>query len=152
MKIYRGNPLEMDIGPIPRGIKGVLLAAIVIIILFAVYTQTSNPLNAQLSQNPLSLSANDSTILHVNVTNPLRETIPSVSVSITTPGTKQLSIYPRTQTIQGLGPQEERALEFLVQPVDTKTNPFLPGTYRVDVSTKMNGKDYVTNVFVSVVK
>ncbi len=152
MKVYQNNPLDMDLGPLSGVAKPVLVGVVLVILALILTTQTFNPLHAELKKNPLSLSANDSTILEVLVTNPTNNTINSVVVSLTAPGSTQLSLYPEKQTIQTLGPQETRKLEYLISPIDSATNPFYPGTYRVDVSTKISEKNYQTSVFVSVEK
>lgn len=152
MKVYQNNPLDMDLGPLSGVAKPVLVGAVLVILALILTTQTFNPLHAELKKNPLSLSANDSTILEVLVTNPTNSTVNSVVVSLTAPGSTQLSLYPEKQTIQTLGPQETRKLEYLISPIDSTTNPFYPGTYRADVSTKISEKNYQTSVFVSIEK
>jgi hypothetical protein len=152
MKVYKSNPLDIDMGPLSGMIKPLLAGIVVVALVLLVTTQTSNVLHAQLMQNPLFLSQNDSTILSVLVTNPENVPVNNVVVSLYAPGSTQLSVYPAQQTIQTLGPQEVRKLEYLVSPVDSRTTPFLPGTYRVDVSTQINGKKYQTSVMVNVEK
>lgn len=152
MKIYKQNPLDLDLGPLSGIFKPVVAIVVVLVILLLLTTQTSGVLHARLVQNPISLSTNDSTMLYVVVVNPENSTVNNVVVSIAAPGSTQLSLYPAKQTIQTLGPQEERKLEFLISPVDASSTPFLPGTYRVDVSTQIAGKNYQTSVFVKVEK
>ena len=152
MKIYNQNPLDLNLGSL-QGIGKIILALLLIIGLFWILSGAASPvLQAQLLQNPLHLSANESTILNVQLTNPNSTSVFNVIENITTPGSSQLSVYPVKQTIPMLGPQETRKLEFVVLPVDTKTNPFLPGTYRVDVSTALNEQPYQISVFVQVEK
>ncbi len=152
MKIYHQNPLDMRIGPLPETGK-IILAIVIIATVFWIASGAATPvLNAQLEQNPLHLSTNDSTILQVLLTNPASTPQSNVKVTISTPGTTQLSVYPRTQTISRLGPQETRKLEFLIAPLNTPSNPFLPGTYRMDISTTLNNQTYLTSVFVNVEK
>ena len=152
MKVYTSNFLGMDLGPL-SGVAKPLLAIVVLAILVLVFTtQTFNALHAELKQNPLSLSANESTMLEVLVTNPTNGAVSNVIVSLAAPGSEQLSLYPEKQTIQTLGPQETRKLEFLISPIDSESEPFFPGTYRVDVSAKLGEKTYQTSVFVRVEK
>lgn len=152
MKVYQSNPLDIDLGPL-SGVAKPLLATVVLAILVLVFTmQTFNALHAELKQNPLSLSANDSTMLEVLVTNPANTSVSNIVVSLAAPGSEQLSLYPTQRTIQTLGPQETRKLEFLISPVDAASTPFFPGTYRVDVSAKIGEKTHQTSVFVRVEK
>lgn len=152
MKIYKKNPLDMDLGPLAGLVKPALIVLVLIVVFLVITTQTSNALHARLAQNPLSLSKNDSTMMYVVVLNPENVAVNNVVVSLNAPGSKQLSLYPTQQTIQTLGPQEERKLEFLVSPVDASTSPFLPGSYRIDISAKIGEKNYHTSVFVNVEK
>lgn len=152
MKIYKSNPLDMDLGPLSGMGKPILAGVVILAIILIASTQTPNVVDAQLMQNPLFLSQNDSTILSVRITNPENMAVSSVVVSLNAPGSTQLSVYPAKQTIQTLGPQETRRLEFLIAPIDAQQTPFLPGTYRVDVSTQINEKKYQTSVFVNVEK
>ncbi len=152
MKIYKQNPLDLDLGPLSGVIKPALVVLVLVLVVMIVSTQTNNVLRAQLGQNPLFLSKNDSTMMQVQVANPENVPVNNVVVSLNAPGSKQLSLYPAKQTIQTLGPQEIRKLEFLVSPVDASTTPFLPGSYRMDITTQIAGKSYSTSVFVNVEK
>lgn len=152
MKVYKSNPLDIDLGPLSGVAKPALVILVLAILALILTTQTFNALHAELKQNPLSLSANDSTMLEVLVTNPMNTSVSNVVVSLAAPGSEQLSLYPEKLTIQTLGPQETRKLEFLISPVDATSVPFYPGTYRVDVSAKIGEKTYQTSVFVRVEK
>lgn len=152
MKIYKQNPLDTDLGPLSGIIKPILVVLVLVLVVVIISTQTSNVLHAQLAQNPLFLSKNDSTIMNVLVTNPENAAVNNVIVSLRALGSTQLSLYPAQQAIQTLGPQETRKLEFLVSPLNADSSPFLPGTYRIDISTQISGKNYSTNVFVNVEK
>jgi len=152
MKVYKNNPFDMDLGPFSGAAKPVLVGIVLVILALILTTQTFNPLHAELKKNPLSLSANDSTILEVLVTNPTTTTLNNVVVSLSAPGSKQISLYPEKLSIPTLGPQETRKLEYLISPIDSTSYPFYPGTYRVDVITKISEKNYQTSVFVSVEK
>lgn len=152
MKIYKNNPLDVNLGPLSGLFKPAVAIVIVVVLVLLLTSQGNSALHARLVQNPISLTNNDSTMLYVGVVNPENTTVNNVVVSLTAPGSKQLSLYPAKQTIQTLGPQEERKLEFLISPIDAEATPFLPGTYRVDISTQIAGKNYQTSVFVSVEK
>ncbi len=153
MKVYKRNPLDMDLG----GIEGLLLPALgVLVVLFLAFLliggTNANVLSARLVQNPLSLSANDSTILQVHVYNPTAQMAQDMVVQVNAPSAPLLSISPKRQTIPFLGGDETRTLEFLVLPVDASGNPFTPGSYVITISTQLNGKPYDTQVQVNVVK
>ncbi len=152
MKIYKSNPLDLDLGPLSGIFKPAAAIVVVLVILLLLTTQANTVLHARLVQNPISLTNNDSTMLYVGVVNPENSTVNNVVVSLTAPGSTQLSLYPAKQTISTLGPQEERKLEFLISPIDAGSTPFLPGTYRVDITTQIAGKNYLTSVFVNVEK
>jgi uncharacterized membrane protein len=151
MKIYQKNILGMDITT-----DKLLLAIAVLLVIGLILVLGTNSLNttlsAHLTQNPASLSANDSSILQVTLTNPVNTPINNLTITAQTPGSTQLSVYPKKQTISTLGPQERREMEFLVVPIDTTNNPFLPGTYRIDLQTTIEGKSYTNSVFLTVEK
>lgn len=152
MKVYSNNFLGIDVGPASGMVKPLLVVLALLLVIGVLFTQNANVLHAQLGQNPLYLSQNDSTILSVLVSNPENTPVNNIVVSLNAPGSTQLSLYPAQQVIQTLGPQEIRKLEFLVSPIDAQQTPFLPGMYRVDVTTQINGKNYQTSVFVNVEK
>lgn len=153
MKVYKRNPLDLDLG----GLEGLLLPALgVLVVLFIVLLllggSTSGVISARLIHNPLSLSANDSTILQVQVFNPTSQMAQDMVVQVNAPSAPLLSITPKRQTIPFLGSNETRTLEFLVLPVDAASNPFTPGSYVITVSTQLHGKPYETQLQVQVVK
>ncbi len=141
-KIYRRNFLE-GIGVPPEVLGfGAALLAIAVILLVLVGIPGGNVVHAELLQNPISLEKNDSSVLHIKITNPLEETVTGVRVYVQTPGTTQLSVYPQEHVIQKLGPRETRELEFVVLPLDTGAAPFLPGEYKIDVMVELKGTHY----------
>ena len=142
----------MDLGPLSGVIKPALVILVLVAVVLIVSNKTSNALHAQLGKNPLFLSKNDSTMMQVLVTNPENTAVNNVVVSLNAPGSTHLSLYPAKQTIQTLGPQEVRKLDFLISPIDSTSAPFLPGSYRVDITTQIAGKNYSTSVFVNVEK
>ncbi|QQR92347.1 MAG: hypothetical protein IPJ89_04290 [Candidatus Iainarchaeum archaeon] len=153
MKVYKRNPLDMDLA----GIEGLLLPALgVLILLFLAFLflggSSPNVVTARLVQNPLSLSANDSTVLQVQVSNPTSQMAQDMIVQVTAPSAPKLSITPKRQTIPFLGSNETRTLEFLVLPVDAASDPFTPGSYSITISTQLQGEPYTTQVKVQVVK
>lgn len=152
MVVYKRGPLGLDLPPL----DGLLLPMVVLLILavlFLAWPSTQpNALSARTLENPLFLSLNDSTILQVMVGNPTNESVSGIVVSAAAVGSNLLSVYPNTQTIPSLGPQESRILEFLVTPIDQSSAPFLPGTYRIDVKTKIANVPYQTSVAVNVQK
>ncbi|MEK6902474.1 MAG: hypothetical protein AABX02_02710 [archaeon] len=152
MKVYNRNPLGIDLPPLESLVVPIIVVLLLVggVLLFSNSTQTG--LSARLIQNPIFLSANDSTILEVVLTNPTSATLSNIVLKTETLGSNQLSVYPAQQTIQSLGPNETRKLEFLVEPIDTPTSPFLPGNYRIDVKTMIQGQAYQTNVILTVEK
>ncbi len=148
MKIYKQgwNP-EWTNKLVP--IIGIL---VVLFLLWMAFNPSANVLRATLNQSTLSLGENESTLMEVLVTNMSTTTQTSVVVTVNAPGSTQLSLQPTQQTIPTLGPEETRKLEFLVNPVDAESKPFLPGSYRIDVSAVLNEQTYLTHVFVSVKK
>ncbi|MFH0970766.1 MAG: hypothetical protein V1776_04895 [Candidatus Diapherotrites archaeon] len=151
MKIYQKELIGIDLpwDKIGMGIG-------IIILLFAGWilfnSSTGNVVYATLGKNPISLIKDDATILHVKLTNPTNESVSNIVVLTETTGTNQLSVFPQQKTISQLGPQESREMEFNVVPLDPENNPFLPGTYRIDVRTTLNNTIYQTSVFLNVEK
>ena len=153
MKIYKRNPLDLDLGGLEDYLLPALGVLVILLVLFLLMGNGNNSvLSAQLMKNPLSLSANDSTILQVHVTNPTGEMAQNVVVQVTAPSAPQLSISPKSQTIPLLGSNESRTLDFLILPVDAASNPFTPGSYQIQVKTQMNGTPYQTGLQINIVK
>lgn len=150
MKIYQGGSLgDLPLDKIGIGILVIIVAGILVM---SIQGTVYAPLSATLIQNPVSLSKNESTVLHVGLTNPSANPQTNVIVSTQTLGTTQLSIYPQKQTVSTLGPQETRELDFLIVPIDAESKPFLPGNYRIDIQTEIEGKKYPVSVFLTVTK
>lgn len=153
MKIYKRNPLEMDLGGIENYLIPLLGIIVVLLLAWVLFGSGSTQvLSTQLIQNPISLSANDSTILRVHVFNPTAQMAQNTIVQVQAPSAPQLSISPKQQTIPLLGSNETRALEFLILPLDTASNPFTPGIYVIQVSTQLNGIAYQNQVQISIAK
>lgn len=150
MKIYSNSALG-DI-PLDKIILGVLILVVLGFIVLALQTSISTTISATLTKNPISLGKEESSVLHVVLTNPSSSPQTNVKVSTQTLGTTQLGVYPSSQTIPTLGPQETRELDYLIVPIDAKSNPFIPGNYRLDVEATVEGKKYPTSVFVTVTK
>ena len=152
MKVYNKNPLGIELPPLDNLVLPIIILLVFIggFLIFSNATQTG--LSARLIANPIFLSTNDSTILEVVLTNPTSTTLSNIVIKTETPGSDQLSVYPTQKIIQSLGPNETRKLEFLVAPIDTQTTPFLPGNYRIDVKTTIQGQAYQTNVILNVEK
>jgi hypothetical protein len=150
MRIYSNNPLG-DI-PLDKIILGVLIIVVVGFIVLALQTSVNTTLSAKLTKNPISLGKEESSVLHVVLTNPSSSPQSNVKVTTQTLGTTQLGVYPSAQTIPTLGPQETRELDFLIVPIDAPSNPFIPGNYRLDVEASVEGKKYPVSVFVTVTK
>lgn len=152
MKVYNRNPLGIDLPPLDNLVVPIVILLIIVgaIAFFSGATQTG--LSARLITNPVFLSGNDSTILEVVMNNPSTTTLSNIVLKVETPGSNQLGVYPAQQVIQSLGPNETRKLEFLISPIDTQTKPFLPGNYRIDVKTTIQGQAYQTNVVLTVEK
>ncbi len=152
MKVYNHNPLGIESPPLDNWIIPLIILLLIVGIYVAVYGANPNPVSARLLKPTIRLSTNESTILHVFVTNPFPETQSNIPVNVDAPGSTKISIHPKTQTIDTLGSNESRKLEFAVVPIDEKTSPFLPGTYKIDVSVKMNNQTYQTRTFIEVEK
>lgn len=153
MKLYQKKPLGIE--P-PKGwekIIGILFALIILVVLFGLLDFTiGGATQSKLIQNPLSLSQNESTILEVIVKNNTGESATNVTISANTPASETISITPNEQTIPILGMGESRKLEFLVVPLNPKSNPFYPGTYRIDITTNINNKTNTESIFLIVEK
>ncbi|MEK6970925.1 MAG: hypothetical protein AABW68_04540 [archaeon] len=151
MKIY-SHALLGDIPLEKIGIALLILGGIALLLFLGLPNGIHSPISATLQPNPISLGKEESALLHVILTNPTN--IPQENVKITTQtlGTDQLSLFPAHHTIAALGPQETREVDFLILPMDTEARPFVPGNYRIDIQTIIEGKTYALNVFVTVTK
>jgi hypothetical protein len=86
MKIYKRNPLDIDLG----GAEALILPAIAIIVvlllgIWALGGANGTVISARLIQNPLTLSSNDSTLLQVQLSNPTAQMAQNVTVQVTAP-------------------------------------------------------------------
>jgi hypothetical protein len=153
MRVYKRNPLDIDLGGMEGWIVPLIAGIIIIVLVLLLLGNVSAPvLSATLAHNPISLAANESTILQVQVSNPTAQMGQNLIVQVSAPSAPQLSLTPSKQTIAFLGTNETRNLEFLVIPIDGQATPFTPGTYTILISTQLNGKPYQLQVPVTISK
>ncbi|MDP2666138.1 MAG: hypothetical protein Q8P05_01395 [Candidatus Diapherotrites archaeon] len=155
MKLYQKQLPGWEIVSALKDGKWIPLAlGIVLLVLIGalLLDGATQPIALSFSKNPVSLSQNESTVLEVTISNPTGQPTYGLVIRPTVIDQEQVSISPEQQTISSLGAQEKRKLQFLVLPLNPTSHPFLPGSYRIEVSVGMNEQSYSQAIFLNVEK
>jgi hypothetical protein len=156
MGIYEEKKFDFNVGfgQAKKYAKPIALIVVALIVLYLIYLMAvsyqANALNAHLNKNPLSLASDADAILTVNLTNVTEADALNVKVNVYPKDVASLHVYPSTKTVSLLGKGESRKLEFVVKPVFN--GEVLPGDYKINVETEINGQKFSSELVLTLVE